>query len=159
MAYGAQARHCADGHFGHVLDQYRGVLARFNQDRTNVVRIAQQAKTANSVLLHALRDITAPCVLVAAAQCVEQVLVGEAVGAQFFQVGLYFVLFDEAAHGDDVGHAWHLAQVALDHPVLQGAQLGGGFALALEAKANHLTYGCRVGGYIHFRTLGQVHAL
>ena len=81
----------------------------------------------------------------------------ELIGLELVQIGLHLVLFDEAAHGDHIGHPGHLAQGPLDHPVLQAAQFGGGQAIATQAIAHDFTHRCGVGCNIGLNTRGQVH--
>ena len=125
---------------------------------TNVFGRAQQTNAANRKLLRSLRHVAAARVRIAPPQRVQQRLKTQLVGPQLVPVGLYVVLFNEAAHRYHVGHTGHLAQSAFDHPVFQGAQFGGGFAIALQAVAHDFTHGRGVGRDIRFHASGQVHA-
>jgi hypothetical protein len=132
-------------------------FAQTDNNSPDVVGRGQQADAADGVLLRTLRHIAAASVGVAAAQRIQQVLEGELVGAQLVEIGLHLVLLDEAAHGHHVGHARHLAQGAFDHPVLQGAQLGGGLPVAAQTVAHDFTHRRGVGGNVglHARQANQ----
>ena len=145
----AQPGQCANGDSSNVAYQYRRAVFAGHHNPANVVRRAQQADTANSVLLRALSYVAATRIRVAAPQRVEQVLKGELVSPQFVQIRLHLVLLDKASHGHHVRYAGHLPQRAFNDPVFQGSQLGGGCAIAADAIAhdfaNRRGVGCDVG--------------
>ena len=107
-------------------------------------------------MLRAVRNVAAAGVGIAAAQGIEQMLEGQARGAQAIEIGLHLILLDQTAHGDHVGHARHLAQRAFDCPVLDGAQVGGVVAIALDAVTHDLAHRRGVGRDIGFDTGRQV---
>ena len=158
LAHHAQARHGANGDLGNVANQNGRAVARSHHDVADVIGRSQQANTANGVLLHALSHVAATRVGVTAPQRVQQVLKRQLVGAQLVQIGLHFIQFGKAAHGHHVGNAGHLAQGALDHPVFQRAQLGGGFAIPLHAVAHDLAHGRGIGRDVGGHALRQVNA-
>ena len=118
----------------------------------------QQSQTADGVLLRALCDVAATRVGVAMSNRVGQVLQGEFELAQLVQVGLHLVLLDEATHRHHIGHAGHLTQRAFNAPVLQGAQLRGGLAIATQSVAHDFADGCGVWRNLCLYAFGQVDA-
>ena len=90
----------------------------------DVVGGAQQADAADEVLLVALFQVAASGIGISLPQRRHDLLHRNVVGLQFRKVQVHLVLLHEAAEGDDVGNARREAHLALDHPVLQPAQLG-----------------------------------
>ena len=158
LAHGPEPRHGADGDRRQIADQHRGPVARRHHDAPDVVGRAQQADAADRVLLRALGDVAAAGIGVAASERVEEILEGQLVGAQLVEVRLHLVLLDEPAHADDVGNARNLPQAALDHPVLQRAQVRGRGAVAAQAVTHDLAHGRGVRRDVGLHAGRNVHA-
>ena len=77
--------------------------------------------------------------------------------AQLFQIGLHLVLLDVAAHGHHIGHARHLAQRTLHHPVFEGSQFCCGLAVTAQAVAHDLAHRRGIGRDVGFHARWQVY--
>src|SRR5439155_12196279 len=106
-----------------VLDQDRYAAALGDHDAADLVGRAQQPDAADEILLPALLEVAPADVGVAALQRGEQLLQRHLVVAQLPQVGIDLVLLDEAAEADDVGDSRDKAQLPLDRPVFDRAQV------------------------------------
>jgi len=72
----------------------------------------------------------------------------ELVGRQLFGIEHHLVLFGRAAHGVDLDHAGHSAQLGNEIPLQHAAQLHGGVPVAVEHELVDLAeprgYGCKL---------------
>src|SRR5439155_25109243 len=103
-------------------------------DVADIVRRSQQTEAADEILLRPLLHLAAANVGVAAAQRGVNLLQAQSVVAQASQVGIHFVGFYQTADAHDVGDAGNHAQVALDHPVFERAQVARAEAVSFDDK-------------------------
>ena len=98
--------------------------ARRDHHRTDRRGIAELSRHAHQHLLAALLDVAGADVGVAALQRIDQVIETEVECDQPGQIGSDLHLPGIAADRVDLDDSRHRAELRLDHPVLQGAQVG-----------------------------------
>ena len=113
----------ADAHRAEVAHAHRRPARRRHHDVLDVARGLDHADAAHGQRVLTPGDVGAARIGVVGGDGVEDLLEGEAVGAQARRVQRDLVLLDAAAPGNDVGDTRHLEELALEHPVLQGLQL------------------------------------
>ena len=119
----ARAQLAPQHHVGHVADADRHALHIGDDDVGEVVFRCHLARRAYQQLLALPFDIAGAHVAVVAFERRHHVLQADAVGGQFFRVGRHLVLLGVAADGIDFRHARDIAQLRLDDPVLDFAQV------------------------------------
>ena len=154
----AAARGSADRHAGHVADADGRPTASGHDDLLDVAGVVQRPEPADDVLLLAVLDVVPARVDVRAGERVEHLMERDAARLELLRVDLHLELLDEAAEGDDVGHAGHLLQVPLHHPVLDLAELHRGVPGPLERVPEYLAGRRRERAEARLHAVGHVHA-
>ena len=116
----------ANAHFGHVLDAHGHAVGAAENHVANVLQGFHLARCTDEVLLAALFDVARAHVAVVAIQSGYYVLQRHAQRSQALGDGRDLVFLGEAADGVDFRHARNVAQLWLDDPVLDLAQVGRG---------------------------------
>ncbi|MNH16993.1 hypothetical protein D3C79_766460 [compost metagenome] len=107
-----------------MADAYGGAIDAGNNDVGDVFGGVHLARCANQQLLAIALDIPSTDVGIVALQRRDQVIEGEFVGGQALELGRDQVLLGMATDAVDLGHPGHVAQLRLDDPVLDDAQIG-----------------------------------
>jgi len=141
----AEANGVADAHRAEVAHAHGRPARRRHHDVLDVARGLDHADAAHGERVLTPRDIGAAGVGVVGGDGVEDLLEGQVVRAQPHGIDGDLVLLDAAAPRDDVGHAGHLEELALQHPVLQRLQLDQGHGGRPEGVAIHLADDAREG--------------
>ncbi len=118
-------------HLRHVVHVDRHAFAPGQHDVADLLQVGHLAGDAHQELLAVALDVTGAHVLVVGLHRLRHVLQGKAQCAQPRRVRGDVHLALETADGVDLGDAGHVAQLRADHPVLQGAQVGGGVGAAI----------------------------
>ena len=120
----ARAQLLALAHFGDVADADRHAAPRADDDVADFVDVCDLARRADEVLLAVALDVAGADVGVVARQRRHHVAESEPVGHQPRRIGQHVELPLEAADRVDLDDARNGAQLRLDDPVLDGAQVG-----------------------------------
>src|SRR5207249_4637792 len=128
----------ADPDLADVPDADRRPLLRGDHDVLDVAQATEEPDAAHRQRVLALRDVAAAGVGVVGRHRVEHLLEGEVVAAQTGGIDVDLVLLGAAAPGDDVGDAGDLAELALEHPVLDRLELDERHRLRLQRVAEDL---------------------
>ena len=120
----SRAQFAPDQHLGHVAHAHRHPAGVGQDDVADVVQRLHLARRAYQQLLAALFDVAGAGVAVVAVERRHHVLQGQAIRCQALRIGRHLVFLGIAADGIDLGHARHVAQLRLDDPVLDLAQVG-----------------------------------
>ena len=119
---GAQFR--AQAYFGDVAHADRHTANVVQYRVADVVEGTHLAGGANQELLAAALDVTRADIAIVLLDGRDDVLERQAVGTQLRRIRRDVILLGEAADGVDLGDARDLAQLRLDDPVLDFAQVG-----------------------------------
>ncbi|MNJ21356.1 hypothetical protein D3C77_157060 [compost metagenome] len=120
----AAAQFTPDTDFGDVAHTDRRAVDVGQDDIGDVIDAGQLPRCANQQLLAATLDVAGTDVGVVALKCGEQVAQGQLIGRQPFGVWRNLILLGETTDGVDLRHPTHIAQLRLDDPVLDLAQVG-----------------------------------
>ncbi len=118
-------------HLGDVVHVDRHAFTAGQHDVADLLQVGDLAGNADQELLAVAFDVAGADVLVVGLHRLCHVLQREAQRAQACRIRRDVHLTLEATDGVDLGHAGHVAQLRPDHPVLQGAQVGGGVRRAI----------------------------
>ena len=124
----ARARHRAAPdfvvhlHLGHVAHPHRHAVVRRDDDVGDFLDVRGQAQAMHQQRLPAAHHLAAAHVLVVRLQRLKELFERQAVFHQPLRLGDDVELLLESAPGVDFRHAAHLAQLRLDHPILDLAQ-------------------------------------
>src|SRR2546428_631426 len=130
-----KAKSSESGIVSATMSADRRALQGGDHDVVEVVRRLHEADSAHHERVLALADVGAAGVGVVGGDGLEHLLEGHVVGAQALGIHDDLVLLDAAAPGDDVGHTGHLAELALQDPVLVGLEIDERHRLRLERVA------------------------
>ncbi len=108
-----------------VPDEDRGAAPDLHRDASDVALVAHEAEATHDVHLRPVLDVGAARVLVAVGESLEHVVEGNAKGFEPHRIDEDLVLLGRPAEAADVDDAGDLAQLSLDHPVLEGLQFRG----------------------------------
>ena len=111
---------------GHIAHADRCAVRGGDDNVGDVVDRRHLARRADQQLFAAALDIAGADVGVVALQRRDQIVEGQVVSGQALGVWRNLIFLGEAADGIDLGHAWHVAQLRFDDPVLDHPQVGGG---------------------------------
>ena len=120
----AGAQFAPDAHFGDVAHPHRNAIDAGDDDIADVVDRRGLARRAHQVLLAFALDVAGADIAVVALERAHDVDQFQPVRRQRRRVRGHQVFLVEAADGVDVGDARHRAQLRLDDPVLDLAQVG-----------------------------------
>ncbi len=118
-------------HLGHIVHMDRHAFAAGQHDVADLLQVGDLPGDAHQELLAVAFDVAGADVLVVGFHRLRHVLQGKAQRAQACRIRGDVHLTLEATDGVDLGHPRHVAQLRPDHPVLQGAQVGGGVGRAI----------------------------
>jgi len=137
----------AHDHGGQVADADGRASLHGHGHVADVPLVADEPEAAHDVHLGAVLDVGAARVAIPRREGVEHLLQRDAVGLQLQRVDEHLVLLGGAAEARDVDDAGHLAELPLDHPVLERLELQGrGAGRAHERVAEDLAHRRRVRG-------------
>jgi hypothetical protein len=122
---GTGAQLPSDVNIGDVADANGLPLRRAHDDVAYIVERFDLSRGAYEVLLAAALDVAGADIAVVLVECAHQIRERQPVGSQPFQAGRNQVLLGVAANRIDFGHTGHVAQLRLDHPILNFPQVGG----------------------------------
>ena len=140
----------------HVTDGHGSLATHGNDHILNLLRIAQQADTANDEGLFAAAHQTTADVAVGLGQCIAHIVQRQTQAVKLLGVHFNVELLDEAANAHHVGHALHLLEHAHHMPFLLGAQLRQGVPVALQAIVENLAQRGVVGRHFRRHAVGQI---
>ena len=135
---GTGAQLFANLYLGHIADAHRHPIGRADDDVGDVCYRRHLAWRANQILLAAPLDIAGADIAVVALQRLHHVGQAQAMGHQLVRRGCHLVFLGKAADGVDLGHTGHIAQLRLDDPVLNLAQIGRGVGRAVGLQRTGL---------------------
>ena len=123
-AAGAGADRATDDHFTDITHAHRHAGTGRNDRLLDFLNRLQARIGANQEALPGPLDVVGACRQVRPLQSISQFRHRQAIGGQRVEIGLHQILLHEAAVGIDAGHAFDIAHLRTDDPVLHGAQIG-----------------------------------
>ena len=112
-------------HIGQIAHANRLALCRAHDDFANIGNTPHLSRCADQILLALAFDIAGTHIGVVALQRCDDIGQREAIGRQLLRLGRHQIFLGEAANGIDLSHSRHIAQLGLDDPVLDLAQIHG----------------------------------
>ena len=122
---GAGAQLATQADFCQIAHTYRLALTAADNDFADIGHALHLARCANQVLLALALDVAGAHIAVVALQRGDDVGHGKAIGGKLFWQWGDQIFLGKAANGVDLGDARHIAQLGLDDPVLNFAQIHG----------------------------------
>ena len=121
-AYLTETRLATLMHRSEVAYEDRCAMDVLHHDISDLPRVVDETDTAHDISLWATLDDIASDIHITVGDGVEEFETRHAVGSELVRVDLHFIGLHLATEGHDISHARHTAELALDHPVLQGLQ-------------------------------------